>query len=83
LFGRIDQVPWRHRGNDAGFQSIATDLFLRSIKMIIALLVFFGLVSGIVAMGDPKAVGRTGIRALSWFLIASLVVVAASPPAFS
>lgn len=54
------------------YLSIATDLFLRSIKMIIAPLVFFGFVSGIVAMGDPKAVGRTGVRALSWFFIASV-----------
>lgn len=54
------------------YLSIATDLFLRSIKMIIAPLVFFGLVSGIVAMGDPRAVGRTGLRALLWFFMASV-----------
>jgi len=55
------------------YLSIATDIFLRAIKMIIAPLVFFGLVSGIVTMGDPKAVGRMGVRALAWFFAASIV----------
>ena len=55
------------------YLSIATDIFLRAIKMIIAPLVFFGLVSGIVTMGDPKAVGRMGARALAWFFLASII----------
>jgi len=55
------------------YLSIFTEVFLRAIKMIIAPLVFCGLVSGIANMQDPKAVGRMGLRALAWFLCASVV----------
>jgi Na+/H+-dicarboxylate symporter len=53
--------------------SIATDVFLRLIKMIIALLVFSTLTVGIAHMGDSKTAGRIGVKALGWFVMASLV----------
>jgi Na+/H+-dicarboxylate symporter len=57
----------------AGYFSIVTDVFLRLIKMIIAPLVFGTLVSGIAGMQDRSAIGRIGLRAMSWFVLASLV----------
>jgi Na+/H+-dicarboxylate symporter len=53
--------------------SLVTTLFLRLIKMIIAPLVFATLVVGIAKMGDAKEVGRIGIKALGWFIIASIL----------
>ncbi len=55
----------------AGYFSILTDIFLRLIKMIIAPLIFATLVAGLANMGDAKAVGRVGGRALGWFICAS------------
>ncbi|KAF4513779.1 UNVERIFIED_CONTAM: hypothetical protein B566_EDAN011700 [Ephemera danica] len=55
----------------AGYFSILTDIFLRMIKMIIAPLVFATLVAGLANMGDSRAVGRIGGRALGWFIGAS------------
>ncbi|MDH4180536.1 MAG: dicarboxylate/amino acid:cation symporter [Betaproteobacteria bacterium] len=57
----------------AGYFSILSDVFLRLIKVIIAPLVFATVVSGIAGMGDAKAVGRIGGKALAWFITASLV----------
>ncbi len=57
----------------ASYLSIITDLFLRLIKMIIAPLVFSTLVVGIAQMGDVRIVGRVGIKALGWFISASLI----------
>lgn len=57
----------------AGYISIVTDVFLRLIKMIIAPLVFSTLVMGIAHMGDASTVGRVGIKAMAWFITASLV----------
>jgi len=57
----------------AGYFSILADIFLRLIKMIIAPLVFATIVAGITATGDTKAVGRIGLKALGWFISASLV----------
>src|SRR6516164_5350855 len=56
-----------------GYFSIITDLFLRLIKMIIAPLVFSMLVVGIAHMGDTESIGRIGLKAMGWFICASLV----------
>ena len=57
----------------AEYMSLITTLFLRLIKMIIAPLVFSTLVVGIAKMGDAAEVGRVGIKALGWFVIASII----------
>src|SRR6202163_2916006 len=57
----------------AGYISLMTDIFLRLIKMIIAPLVFTTLVVGVAHMGDTKAIGRIGGKAMIWFISASLV----------
>ncbi|CAH2598684.1 Proton/sodium-glutamate symport protein [Rhodovastum atsumiense] len=57
----------------AGYISLFTDIFLRLIKMIIAPLVFSTLVVGVAHMGDIRAVGRIGGKAMLWFVSASLV----------
>ena len=56
--------------------SLITTMFLRLIKMIIAPLVFATLVVGIARMGDAKEVGRIGVKALGWFVIASIISLA-------
>jgi Na+/H+-dicarboxylate symporter len=48
-------------------------IFIRMVQMIIAPLVFCTLVVGIAQMGDMKMVGRVGIKAMAWFLSASLI----------
>ena len=53
--------------------SLVTTIFLRLIKMIIAPLVFSTLVVGIAKMGDVAVVGRVGLKAMVWFISASLV----------
>src|SRR5215471_2441310 len=57
----------------AGYFSILADIFLRLIKMIIAPLVFATVVAGITGTGDTHTVGRIGLKALGWFITASLV----------
>ena len=57
----------------AGYFSALADIFLRLVKMIIAPLVFATLVAGIASLGDAKTVGRIGLKAMGWFVTASLV----------
>lgn len=47
------------------------DGFIRLIKMIIAPLIFLVIVTGISHVGDVKSVGRVGVKALAYFLVAS------------
>jgi Na+/H+-dicarboxylate symporter len=56
--------------------NIVTTVFLRLIKMIIGPLVLTTLIVGIAHMGDTSSIGRVGIKALGWFMIASLVSLA-------
>ena len=58
---------------DMSYIGLMSTLFLRAIKMIIAPLVFSTLVVGIAQMGQGKDVGRVGLKALSWFVIASVI----------
>jgi Na+/H+-dicarboxylate symporter len=48
-------------------------IFIRLVQMIISPLVFTTLVVGIAKLGDIKAVGRIGGKALGWFFTASLI----------
>ena len=56
-----------------GYFGLATDVFLRLIRMIIAPLVFSTLVSGIAHMGGSSTLGRVAARSIAWFLLASLI----------
>ncbi|MGE8131154.1 dicarboxylate/amino acid:cation symporter [Methylobacterium sp. NPDC080182] len=53
--------------------TLATDIFLRLIKMIIAPLVFATIVAGIASFGDARSVGRVAALAMGWFVTASVV----------
>lgn len=44
------------------------DIFIRLIRMIVVPLVFFTLVAGIYAMGDPKKIGTIGVKAFILYL---------------
>ncbi|RIQ48398.1 dicarboxylate/amino acid:cation symporter [Bordetella avium] len=61
----------QHAKELASYFSMVTDIFLRLIEMIIAPLVFATLVSGLASMTDGAAVGRIGLRAMLWFIVAS------------
>jgi len=63
-----------HKGYDVETAKAFSDkikmlatVFIRLVQMIIAPLVFTTLVVGIAKLGDIKAVGRIGGKALGWF----------------
>ncbi|WP_334161048.1 dicarboxylate/amino acid:cation symporter [Phenylobacterium sp.] len=66
-------LPAEQAATVADNLSILTDVFLRLIKMIIAPLVFSTLVAGIAHMGDASEIGRVGVKAIGWFILASIV----------
>jgi Na+/H+-dicarboxylate symporter len=57
----------------SGYIKLLATLFIRLVQMIIAPLVFTTLVVGIAKLGDIKAVGRIGGKAMAWFFSASFV----------
>jgi len=71
LFGYL--VNQKILSVDMSYIALLSDLFLRAIKMIIAPLVFATLTVGIAQMGGGAGVGRVALKALSWFVTASVV----------
>ena len=57
----------------SGYIKILATIFIRLVQMIISPLVFTTLVVGIAKLGDIKAVGRIGGKALGWFFTASFI----------
>ena len=57
----------------SGYIKMLATIFIRLVQMIISPLVFTTLVVGIAKLGDIKAVGRIGGKALSWFFTASFI----------
>ena len=55
----------------SGYIKMLATVFIRLVQMIISPLVFTTLVVGIAKLGDIKAVGRIGGKALGWFFTAS------------
>lgn len=53
----------------------AGDLFLRLIRMLIVPLIFTTLVSGVVAMGDPKRLGSLGAKTIALYLGTTAIAV--------
>ena len=51
------------------------DLFLRLIRMLVVPLVFFTLVSGMIAMGDPKRLGSLGLRTIGLYFATTAFAV--------
>jgi Na+/H+-dicarboxylate symporter len=50
-------------------------IFLSLLKMLIVPLVFTSIISGAASIGDPKALGRIGIKTISLYLITTLGAV--------
>lgn len=50
-------------------------IFLTLLKMLIVPLVFASLVAGAASVGDPKKLGRIGIKTLSLYLITTVVAI--------
>ncbi len=51
------------------------DAFINLIRMLVVPLIFTTLVSGVLAMGDPKRLGSLGGRALSMYMVTTVIAV--------
>lgn len=54
---------------------LLSSIFLNLIKMLVAPLILSTIVVGIAHMGDSAALGRIGFRAITWFILASLISI--------
>lgn len=79
LFGAVLGIIIHNSADVATAQSFSgkikmlATVFIRLVQMIISPLVFTTLVVGIAKLGDIKAVGRIGGKAMGWFFTASFI----------
>ncbi|MGE1127751.1 dicarboxylate/amino acid:cation symporter [Bacillus wiedmannii] len=50
-------------------------LFIRLIKMLVVPVVFISIVLGSAGLGDPKQLGRIGLKSISFFLVTTAVAI--------
>lgn len=72
VLGVIVGVLWGE-----GAQSIRWmgDLFIRAIQMVVVPLVFVTIVSGIVALDDPRRLGSLGVRTFAMYMLTTLIAI--------
>ncbi|MEL6209211.1 MAG: dicarboxylate/amino acid:cation symporter, partial [Pseudomonadota bacterium] len=51
------------------------DVFIRLIKMLVVPLIFTTLVSGVVAMGDPKRLGSLGAKTIAIYMLTTAMAI--------
>ena len=51
-------------------------IFLALLTMLIVPLVFFSLVVGVVSLGDPRALGRIGVKTICLYLVTTALAIA-------
>ena len=70
---------WTVGGQELTLASIRPlgDLFLRLIRMVVVPLVFASLLVGTASLGDPKKLGRIGMKTVSFYLVTTALAITA------
>ncbi|WP_255234214.1 dicarboxylate/amino acid:cation symporter [Bacillus altitudinis] len=50
-------------------------IFLNLIKMLVVPIVFFSITLGVAGLGDPKKLGRIGVKSISYFLLTTTFAI--------
>ncbi len=59
-----------------GLFAVVGKLFIQALKMLVVPLVLFSLISGVVGIGDIKALGRVGVKSFMLYLFTTAVAIA-------
>ena len=72
-------VGWLAPATGVAMEPIGTT-FITAMKMLIGPIVFLTIVGGIASVADLKKVGMTGIKALTYFQVGTILAMVAGPP---
>ena len=62
-------------GEQAAIIKPVGDLFLRLIRMVVVPLVFASLLVGTASLGDPKKLGRIGMKTIGFYLVTTAIAI--------
>ena len=57
-------------------------IFLRLLRMVIVPLIFSSIVAGVAGIGDPRSLGRLGVKTLLYYAFTSLLASSPVPLVF-
>lgn len=58
-----------------GAANLIATVFLRLLKLLVAPLVLFSIMSGVASIADPKSLGRMGLRTFAYYIATSLLAI--------
>ena len=72
---KVEMSPGSPRASlIAPFDFIA-NLFMKLLKMLIVPLILTSIISGVVSVGDPSALGRIGLKTMGYYFMTSLLAI--------
>jgi Na+/H+-dicarboxylate symporter len=82
IIGLVLGIVWAVLSSFFGWSSFTADwiapwgnIFINLLKLIAVPLVMFSIIGGIVGLGDPKHLGRLGLRTLLFYLVTTVIAV--------
>lgn len=75
LLNMVGASPWVQTMFVDGLLHVVGSIFVAALKMMVVPLVFISLVVGVMALADPKALGRIGAKALVIYLATTAIAV--------
>ncbi|GAF04551.1 dicarboxylate/amino acid:cation symporter [Saccharicrinis fermentans] len=82
IAGIVLGAIWAILSGYLGWQGFTSDwidpfgkIFIKLLKLIAIPLILFSIISGIVSLGNPKDLGRLGVRTLGLYLLTTVVAV--------
>lgn len=73
----VSNIEWiiPYKRSCAYYFDLLGKIFIDLLKMLVGILIFASLVSGICHINDPKKLGRIGARAFSFFILSTIIAI--------
>ncbi len=82
IIGLVCGIIWALLSGWFGWQQLTADwiapfgtIFINLLKLIAVPLILFSIISGIVSLGNPKDLGKLGMRTLGLYLVTTIIAV--------
>ncbi len=72
---KIAMSPGSPRSSWLAPFDFAANLFMKLLKMLIVPLILTSIISGVVSVGDPSALGRIGLKTMGYYFMTSLLAI--------
>ena len=72
---KVEMSPDSTRAHWLAPFDFVANLFMKLLKMLIVPLILTSIISGVVSVGDPSALGRIGLKTVAYYFMTSLLAI--------